>query len=187
MAKKQEKPSAQKQEKATAPGEITVRLKPAAAVPVGEPRPVWPMLAWEREIDRLFEDFRRHFMWPRPRGLHRWPEAVGIQPLNLDAFEQGDDVVVKVELPGMSRDEIEVTLTDSALTVKGEKRKEEEVKDEDYHRCERSFGAFSRTIELPVPVKTEAAKARFTNGVLEIRIPKTEEARRKPIKVQVEE
>jgi HSP20 family protein len=72
------------------------------------------------------------------------------------------------------------------FTIKGEKKKEEEVKDEDYHFSERSYGTFVRSIELPAQVQTEKSKAWFKNGVLEIRLPKTEEAKKKEIAVKVE-
>ena len=71
------------------------------------------------------------------------------------------------------------------MTIKGEKKKEEEVKEEDYYRSERSYGAFSRGIELPVAVQTDKVNASFKNGVLEIRLPKTEEARKNVVKVKV--
>jgi len=79
-----------------------------------------------------------------------------------------------------------VNITDHLLTIKGEKKKEEEIKEEDYYRSERAFGSFTRTLELPRAVQVEKAKASFKNGVLEIRLPKTEEAKRKEIKVKVD-
>ncbi len=103
----------------------------------------------------------------------------------VDVYEKDNEVVVKAEIPGMSKDDIEVSLANSTLTISGEKKKEEEIKDQDYYRCERSFGSFSRSIELPAPVKTEDAKASFVNGVLEIHLPKTAETKRKLITVEV--
>ncbi len=104
----------------------------------------------------------------------------------VDLFEEKEDVVVKAEIPGMDKDNIEVNLTDHTLTIKGEKKKEEEVKEENYYRSERSYGSFFRTIELPKDVHTDKVKATFKNGVLEVRMPKTEEAKAKEIKVKVE-
>jgi len=94
-------------------------------------------------------------------------------------------VVVKVDLPGMSKENIDVTLTNSSLTVKGEKKKEEEVKHEDYYYCERSFGSVLRTVDLPSEVKADQATATFSHGVLEVRLPKTEEAKQKTTKVPI--
>jgi HSP20 family protein len=72
------------------------------------------------------------------------------------------------------------------LTIKGEKKKEEEVKQEDYYRCERSYGSFLRTLELPTDVHADKVKASFRDGVLEVRLPKTEQAKAKEIKIKVE-
>jgi HSP20 family protein len=86
----------------------------------------------------------------------------------------------------MGKDEINIHVSDHVLTIKGEKKKEEEVKDEDYRFSERSYGAFVRSIGLPTQVQTEKTKASFKNGVLKIRLPKTEEAKKKEITVKVE-
>jgi HSP20 family protein len=185
MAQKQEKAAAgQKPEKA-ATSEVPVK-RAERAVPVRAPRRLWPVSPWEREIDRLFEDFHQLFRFPRLWGRQRWPFAeMEIGMPAVDVYEKGDDVVVKAEIPGMSKDDIEVNLTDTTLTITGEKRKEEEVKQQDYYSCERSFGSFSRTIDLPAAVNSEQAKATFKDGILEVRLPKTEEAKRKAIKVEV--
>ena len=87
---------------------------------------------------------------------------------------------------GIDKDNIEVNLIDHTLTIKGEKKKEEEVKEENYYRCERSYGSFLRSVELPKDVHADKVKASFKNGILEVRMPKTEEAKSKEIKVKVE-
>lgn len=104
----------------------------------------------------------------------------------VDLFEDKNDIVVKAELPGMEKENVEVKLTDHMLTIKGEKKKEEEIKEENYFRSERSYGSFIRTLELPADVHADKVKASFKNGVLEVRLPKTEEAKTKEIKVKVE-
>ena len=86
----------------------------------------------------------------------------------------------------MDKDNIEVNLTDHTLTIKGEKKKEEEVKEENYFRAERSYGTFLRTFDLPKDVRADKVKASFKNGILEIRMPKTEEAKTKEVKVKVD-
>lgn len=151
------------------------------------PRMPSPFQAWEREIERMFEDFP-FFRWPRYRELEplRFPRELRLQAPFLDMYEENGDVVVKAELPGMSKDDIEVTLSDSMLTLKGEKKKEEEVKEKDYHRCEREYGSFLRTIDLPAEIKTEGVKAVFKEGVLEIRLPKSEKAKEKEVRVPVQ-
>ena len=176
---------AQKQEKA--PGSEVKVKRASTPAPVQAPRHFWPVPAWEREIDRFFDDFRRVFSWPRLGGVERWPSAEPeLRMPAMDVYEESDEVVVKTEIPGLSKDDIEVNLSDSTLTITGEKKREKEVEEENYYRCERSFGSFSRTVELPSHVKTEQAKATFKDGVLEVRLPKTEDAKRKPIKVQVQ-
>jgi HSP20 family protein len=104
----------------------------------------------------------------------------------LDVYEDKDDIVIKAELPGLEKGDIEVNMTDHTLTIKGEKKKEEEVKEENYYRSERSYGSFTRTLQLPTDVQADKVKASFKNGVLEVRLPKTEEAKTKEIKVKVE-
>jgi HSP20 family protein len=109
-----------------------------------------------------------------------------VKPPIIDVFEEKDDIVVKAELPGMEKDNIDVNLTDHRLTIKGEKKKEDEVKEENYYRAERSYGSFLRTLDLPKDVRADKVKASFKNGILEIRMPKTEEARTKEVKVKVD-
>ncbi|MFQ5744528.1 MAG: Hsp20/alpha crystallin family protein [Acidobacteriota bacterium] len=182
MAHKQERSASRK----AGAREVPVKQGPPLARFHGH-RHHWHVPAWEREVDRWFEDFRRHIAFPRWWGREAWwpPAQLGLEMPVLDMYEKGDDVVVKAEIPGMSKDDIEVNLADHTLTVKGEKKKEEEVDEEGYYCCERSFGSFSRTVELPADVKTEEATATFKDGVLEVRLPKTEAAKRKAVKVQV--
>jgi len=141
---------------------------------------------WEREMDRMMADFFGHRM--RPWWPERWfrTNEVEVAAPAVDVFEEKDDIVVKAELPGMDKENIEVNLADHTLTIKGEKKKEEEVKEENYYRSERSYGTFLRTVELPKDVPAEKVKACFKNGILEVRMPKTEEAKAKDVKVKVE-
>jgi HSP20 family protein len=141
---------------------------------------------WERDMDRMMEDFFGRRM--RPWWPDRWfrGEEMDLKVPTVDLFEEKDDIVVKAELPGIDKDNIEVKLNDHTLTIKGEKKKEEEVKEENYYRSERSYGSFLRTLELPKDVHADKVKATFKNGVLEVRMPKTEEAKAKEIKVKVD-
>ncbi|MBI4526630.1 MAG: Hsp20/alpha crystallin family protein [Deltaproteobacteria bacterium] len=149
-------------------------------------RPISDLARMEREMERMFEDFfsprwfRRGASW---LGRRRGAE---IDSVDVDVYEDKDEIVAKAELPGMNKEDISVEVSDHILTIKGEKKKEEETKDDNYYYSERSYGSFVRTVELPMEVKTENAKANFKNGVLEIRLPKTEEAKRKQIAVRVE-
>jgi HSP20 family protein len=141
------------------------------------------------QMDRLFEDFLgRRFgrWWP---GI-RWPEtrlfAEAEMIPSVDIFEDKDDIVVKAEIPGIAKDDVNVNVTDNTITISGEKKKEEKVEKKDYYRLERSFGSFSRTFHLPAEVQTNKAKATFKDGVLEVRMQKTEEAKKKETKVRIE-
>lgn len=117
----------------------------------------------------------------------RWPLPMfSAKVPSLDVFEEEDELVVKADLPGISKEEIEVTVTGNVVTIKGEKKKEEEVKEKDYYRRERSYGSFVRSVELPCEVKSEQIKANFKDGVLEVRMPKTEEAKKKSVSVKIE-
>jgi len=103
----------------------------------------------------------------------------------VDVVEEKDNYLVNVELPGLTKDDVSVTLQDNYLTIKGEKKYEAEKKDAHYYRRERMYGAFSRTIELPSTVDAKKIEAQFKNGVLSVRLPKTEEAKPKQIEVKV--
>ena len=145
-----------------------------------------PLSAWEREMERMFEGFPR-LRWPfREMEPFRFPRGLRMEVPTVDMYEEKGDVVVKAELPGMTKDEVEVTLADSCLTIKGEKKKEEKVEEKDYFRCEREYGSFLRTVELPSQVKAEGVKAEFKNGVLMVRLPKSEEAKKKEVRVRVQ-
>lgn len=166
----------------------TGKEKESKAVAVKKPAEL--VSRWEdtdRWFDRMFEDF-----WRRPfpslfQSDRWWPRGIMSPRMPaLDIYEEKDDVVVKVELPGLSKDHIEVQVTDNILTIKGDKKKEEEIKEGNYYHSERSYGAFSRSVELPTEVKTEQVKASFKNGVLEVRLPKTEEAKKRATTVKID-
>ena len=145
------------------------------------------MFRLEQDMERMFHEFwRRPFLslWDHERS---WPgRMLSIQMPAIDVYEERDEVVVKAELPGLSKEDLDVTLTESTLTLKGEKKKEEEVKEKNFYRSERSSGSFVRTIDLPSEVQTDQIRASFRNGVLEIRLPKTEDAKRKVMKVKID-
>jgi HSP20 family protein len=149
-------------------------------------KPAEVLSRWE-DLDRLFEDFwRRPF--PSLFGTERWWPAVfpSMRMPSVDLYEEKDEIVVKSDLPGMSKEDVTVQLSGDTLTIKGEKKKEEEVKEKDYHRRERSYGEFVRTLTLPCEVKGEQVKATFKDGVLEIRLPKSEEAKKKSVQVKID-
>lgn len=151
-------------------------------------------VSWDRDMDRTFRLFDRMMeeFWRRPfPGLWEperwWPSrAVSMRMPALDVYEEKDEVIVKADLPGLSKEDVDVNLSGKTLTIKGEKKQEEEVKEKDYYRRERSYGSFVRSVELPAEVKPEEIKATFKDGVIEVRLPKTEEAKKKTITVKVE-
>jgi HSP20 family protein len=130
---------------------------------------------FQQEMDRLFGlDFGRggeSFL------DGAWNPAV-------DVVQEDDRYQVRVDLPGMKRDEIDVTIHGNTLTISGEKKREAETKEENLYRSERYYGKFSRSLTLPSAVDAEKIAATYKDGVLEISIPKSEEARAKVIKIQ---
>ncbi|HZD42173.1 MAG TPA: Hsp20/alpha crystallin family protein [Terriglobales bacterium] len=150
-------------------------------------RPMTDLTRWEREMERMMDEFfdRRMRPWWPERWLGKEPMMEIAVPA-IDLYEEKDDVVIKAELPGMEKDDIQVNLADHSLTIKGEKKKEEEVKEKNYYRSERAYGSFIRTVDLPTDIHADKVKASFKNGVLEVRLPKTEEAKKREIKVKVD-
>ena len=139
-------------------------------------RPFGEMARWERDMERLLGNF-----FTGSGSL-----ATREPNLNLDLYEEKDQIVVKAEMPGFTRDDIQISIADNALTIKGEKKKEEEDSGKDYYRSERVYGAFTRILPLPAEINPDKVQATFKNGVLEIRLPKSEDAKKKEIKVKVQ-
>ena len=130
----------------------------------------------QNEMNRLFNTV---FDSPAPAGnggLRRWMPA-------MDLVESGDHFVLRADLPGLSEEDVTIEVEDRVLTISGERKAEHESDKEGYHRIERAFGAFSRSLTLPEGVDADAVQATFDRGVLEVRIPKPEE--RKPRKVAI--
>ncbi|MDO8578993.1 MAG: Hsp20/alpha crystallin family protein [Dehalococcoidales bacterium] len=101
----------------------------------------------------------------------------------LDIFEKDDRFVVKAELPGMKEDDIDVSVVGDTLTIKGEKKTEEEIDEEDYYHMERTYGSFLRSISLPSNVNADKIEAKYEDGVLEVSLPKIAEVKPKRVKV----
>ena len=104
----------------------------------------------------------------------------------IDMYLKGDDLIVKVTVPGMKAEDLDVTIAGDMLTIRGESKMEEEVAHEDYIYQERRYGSFSRTLPLPRGLNTDKVDAKFDRGILTLRIPKTAEAKAKSVKVKVE-
>jgi HSP20 family protein len=128
------------------------------------------------EMNRLFNNSFRRI----GRGEY---ETAFLPP--MDVSEEKEAFLVKADLPGLSKEDVSVSLQENYLTIKGEKKHEMETKDAQYYRQERVHGAFARTIELPATVDAKRIDAQFKNGVLSVRLPKSEEAKPKQIEVKV--
>ena len=139
--------------------------------------PTGELNSLQSEVNRLFNSF---FDVPATRGnsatLRRWVPA-------MDLIETDDHFVLRADLPGLSQDDVSIELEDRVLTVAGERKYEHEDRKDGYHRVERAFGSFSRSLTLPEGVDPDAVEASFDRGVLEVRILKPEE--RKPRKVAI--
>jgi len=139
-----------------------------------------PAASFQREMNRLFDDFFTRDFFVEPfRGMGEWRPAV-------DVAETDTSIVVKADLPGLEVKDIDVSLRGDILTIKGEKKEEKEEKAKSYHRVERHFGSFQRSVRLPASVKADQIEASFKDGVLQITMPKTEESKQKSIRIKVD-
>lgn len=127
-----------------------------------------------REMDRLFEDFAGN---GGRQGLERWAPS-------MDVSETPEALIVKAEVPGIDPKEVEISVSGDTLTLKGEKKEEKEEKGKTWHRIERSYGSFFRSVTLPAPVDADRIAAEARDGVLTITLPKTEKAKTKRIEVK---
>lgn len=162
-----------------------IKPKQSAAAPqAGAGRMMTPF----EEMDRWFEGvFPRSWLRPFQREWPAWAEVAmpfeGRLP-KVDVIERDNEVVIKAELPGVKREDVDVSITDTSVCIKGRSSHESKEEKGDYYRREMSRGEFSRTLSLPAGVERDKAKARFTDGILEIVVPKQETAKRHNIKVE---
>jgi HSP20 family protein len=140
-------------------------------------RPFGELGSIRSEMDRLWNRFLGETPFAR-RFKEEWSPSV-------DISQTKDKLVIKAELPGLDAKDVNVSISGDLLTIKGEKKKEEEEKDEHHHYMERYYGAFQRSFQLPVNVKTDKIEATFEKGVLKITLPKTEEAKKKEIEIKI--
>jgi len=153
-------------------------------------RPTRGLTPWSpfRELEdmerRFGEIFGRSML---PSIWRRLPiEQMAWAP-NIDVFEKGDKFVIKAEIPGMKEDDIHVSVEGDTLTIRGEKKTESEVKEEDYYHCERSYGSFLRSVALPSTVDASKIDADYEDGVLEVTLPKKPEVKPKKVAVKKKE
>lgn len=165
---------------------MALKKKKAAKTEVQKAQPTRALSPFE-EMERLMENrFPRR--WMRP--FHwEWPSwAEGVAPFegktpSVDVLDRDNEVVVKAELPGVDKKDLDISVTSNTVTIKGSTSHEEKEEKGDYYRCEMSRGEYSRTVALPADVDEAKAKAKFKDGILELTIPKKEKAKRRKIKV----
>ena len=141
-------------------------------------KPIGELTTLRSEMDSLWDRFFPERPFHERFQTHEWLPSI-------DLKENKDTLVVKAELPGLDAKDVELTLNEDILTIRGEKKEEKEEKDEHHFFVESYCGAFERKIKLPVLVKTDKINATFDKGVLTIKLPKSEEARKKEIKIKV--
>jgi HSP20 family protein len=144
--------------------------------------------AWMAEMDRWFDEFRRDFE------THFWRPGWWSGPLTdtrlrqplVDLIDEGSSFVVKAELPGISKEDLDITVTEDGIEMRAETHQEAEQQEEDYFFRERSYRTFHRSLALPAEVLADQAEATLKDGVLEVRLPKKEPApKARPVKVRV--
>jgi HSP20 family protein len=148
-------------------------------------RAVTPFEEVKQRMERMYDEFlpRRwlqplHWEWPV------WPELPQLRAPRVDVMERDSEVVVRAEMPGVDKNDVDLTVTEDAVTIKGATRRDEQEQKGDYYRREISAASFARTVPLPADVDGTQAKASFKDGVLEVVIPKHAEPKRHPIKVE---
>jgi len=171
--------------------QVPVKKEKVVPQPAESARAWHPLESLWEEVDRVFEDFGRGFpRWPFRRNRfsleHFWPAgmASGLAPA-VDVADKDNGFEITAELPGLDEKNVEVTVANDILTIKGEKKEEKEEKEKDYYRSERRYGSFERSFELPAGVDQNKIEAKFEKGVLKITMPKTLEAQKKAKKIAI--
>jgi len=130
-------------------------------------------------MDRLFDQFSGR-NWGTDEGL-----TAGMWNPPVDVYESNDNIILKVDLPEVNQDDVDISVQGNTLTIRGERKRENEVQEKDYYRMERSYGTFMRSFSLPNTVDAEKIDANFSQGVLKVTLPKREESKPKQIKVKI--
>jgi HSP20 family protein len=143
-------------------------------------RPRRNLLSVSEPLDRFFDDW---FYRPSRMGLApSWTEAFPV-----DVYREDGNMVIKAEVPGVASEDIEISVKDQVLTISGETRSDDEVKEENYLRRELRYGSFCRSLALPVEAEGDKAEAAFEDGVLTVTVPIAEEAQPEAVKIAVKE
>ena len=139
-------------------------------------KPLREMMNLRNEMDRMFDEALNE---PRLR----WQNATN-WGLALDVAEQDDTFIIKASVPGVQPDDLDITISDNVLTIKGELLEDQTIDQETYHLRERRFGSFSRSVTLPVPVNSDEIEAVYEHGVLTLQVPKAEELKPRRIAIK---
>ncbi len=145
------------------------------------PRRENPLHTLQEEMNRVFDEFKHGFTLHKPL----WLEPLVDFNAKVDMKDNHNEIIVTAELPGVDLKDVEVTLQDKTLSIKGEKHSEKEETDKNYYRMERSYGSFYRILPLPCAVKKDKVEAIFKDGVLKVTLSKTPEAASQETKIQV--
>ena len=140
-----------------------------------------PFADLREEIDNLFDNF---FGRGKAGEIEGW-RGVSLRSPAVDMEETDNEVIVKAEMPGLDPKDFQISLTENTLTIKGEKKEEQEEKKRNYHMVERRYGSFYRSIPLPCPINSDKVEAKYKKGILEITFPKAEPVKAKQITVNV--
>ena len=143
------------------------------------------LIKWDalREIENLLDRYNRPGQWLPQRGQELL--STGEWCPSVDISETEQEFLIKAELPGLNKEDVKVNMKDNVLTLQGSRKQESETKAHHYHRIERSYGNFLRSFTLPENIDTNKLKANFNDGILEIKIPKSETAINKSIEIAI--
>jgi len=168
-------------------------VKQETVAPAAQRTSLWePFEALHKEVDRIFDDFMSGFGRRAPsrrvseaEPLLRYETSFGVSAPVVDVVEKEKEYQISAELPGLEEKDVEVSVADDMLTIKGEKKEEKEEKAKNYYLSERRYGAFQRSFQLPSGVDAEKIEANFQKGVLTVTLPKTPEAQKKEKKIEI--
>jgi HSP20 family protein len=141
-------------------------------------RPLGNSFSLPRELDRWMDETLGSLAWSRGENLRSWfPET--------DVSETPEHLILRLEVPGLTRDQIKISVENNVLTVRGEKQQESTSEEENFYRTERSYGSFERSFSLPAHADADHVQATLDNGVLTIKLPRREEARPREVQIEV--
>ncbi len=136
-----------------------------------------------RELRNLQDEMTRLFAGTVPRALDREDFTGGSWIPSVDIYEDKDNLVLEADLPGLNREDFDISVENNVITLRGERKFEKKVEGDNYHRVERTYGSFARSFTLPQSVTADGATANFENGILRVNLPKREETKARKIEV----